>query len=128
VYYFYTLVLCSYRPTNSGSSLPPFVGHLTLGCGRDGHKTSVYFLSIEFNTVNSLVCSYILCNTTYTFTCFPLFFLMIVETYFEKVGHLSRVYTTVLQPYEASQIVKLTLSSRPMTTYDNIRQAYFRNL
>jgi hypothetical protein len=70
---FYTLVLCYYRPTNSGSSLSPLVGHLTLGCGRDDHKTCVYFLSIQFNIVNSLECSYILCNITHIFTCFPLF-------------------------------------------------------
>lgn len=37
--------------TNNASSISSFAGHLTLRCGREGPKTSVYFF-VHFNTVN----------------------------------------------------------------------------
>jgi hypothetical protein len=60
----YTLVIYTYRLTNSEPSLLPLVENHTLTCGRDGTKTCVYSSPIQFNTVKGLVCSYILCNTT----------------------------------------------------------------
>jgi hypothetical protein len=65
---FYTPVICSCRLTNNESSLPFFLGNLTLGCRMDGHRHFFSFLSIQFDIVNILVHPYILCNIKYIFT------------------------------------------------------------